>query len=148
MHSGMMAPDGTAMPGWMPGRGPGWRNQSMPGRGRFAMIHANENGTVSAEEAASAADSVFTAMDSDDDGGLTKDEYMSVRMGPQLGRNPERRSRRQAAKEARFSEMDGDGDGTVSKEEFMAAAKSHHASADTDGDGQVSPWEHRRRNWN
>jgi hypothetical protein len=137
-------------PGMMTGRGwgygPGMMDQ--PGRGRFTMIDANEDGVVSAEEAASAADEVFTAMDADDDGSLTKEEYMTIRMGPQLGYNPERQAARQKAKEDRFAAMDADGNGSVSKEEFMAAAQAHHASADADGDGKVSPWEHRGRNWN
>jgi hypothetical protein len=144
-------------PGWGPmmrggqgpwATGPGWRGQHMPGRGRFAMIDANEDGVITAEEAASAADDVFTAMDADDDGMLTKEEYMSVRMGPQLGRNPERQQQRQAAKEARFDEMDQDGDGSITKAEFLTLAEKHHMSADADKDGKITPWEHRRRNWN
>lgn len=137
-------------PGMMMGRGYGYGPGMMgqPGRGRFTMIDANDDGIVSAEEAASAADEVFTAMDADDDGALTREEYMAVRMGPQLGYNPDRQAAMQKAKEDRFAAMDKDGNGSVSKEEFMAAAQAHHASADTDGDGKVSPWEHRGRNWN
>lgn len=132
---------------WGPGWGGGPR-MGMPGRGRHMMIDANEDGVVSAEEAASAADEVFTAMDADDDGKLTKEEYMSVRMGPQRGYFPERHAAMQAAKSARFTEMDGDKDNMVSKAEFLDSAKRHHAAADADGDGKVSPWEHRGRNWN
>ena len=112
------------------------------------MMDANDDGIVSAEEAASAADEVFTAMDADDDGALTKDEYMAVRMGPQLGYNSERQAAMQKAKEERFAAMDTDANGSVSKEEFLNAAQAHHAAADTDGDGKVTPWEHRRQNWN
>jgi hypothetical protein len=130
------------------GAGPRWRRGDMPGRGRFAMIDANEDGVVSAEEAASAADEVFAAMDSDDDGMLTKEEYMSVRMGPQRGWNQARQQQRQQAKEARFDDMDTDGDGSITKAEFLTLAERHHMSADADGDGKVTPWEHRRRNWN
>lgn len=119
-----------------------------PGRGRFALIDINEDGVVSDEEAASAADEVFTAMDADDDGSVTLEEYMTVRMGPQLGYNPERQEAMQQAKQDRFTAMDGDGDGKVSKAEFLNAAQAHHQAADADGDGKVSPWEHRRQNWN
>ena len=87
-------------------------------------------------------------MDADDDGKLTKEEYMSVRMGPQRGWNPEREQERQKAKEARFDEMDSDGDGSISKEEFLALAEKHYMSADANGDGKVTPWEQRRQNWN
>lgn len=128
-----------------PGYGMGWMQ---PGRGRFMMNDANNDGLISAEEAASAADEVFTAMDADDDGLLTQEEYMAVRMGPQLGFNPARQQAMQEAKAARFGEMDSNKDGSVSKEEFLAAAKSHYEASDTDGDGKVTPWEHRGRNWN
>jgi Ca2+-binding EF-hand superfamily protein len=134
-------------PGWWQGWGMGWMMHP-PGRGRYMMIDANDDGVISAEEAASAADEVFTAMDVDDDGSLTKEEYMAVRMGPQRGFNPDRQAAMQKRKEARFSEMDADSDGNLSKAEFLDAAQAHHAGADSDGDGNVTPWEHRRQNWN
>jgi len=65
----------------------GWRNSNAPGRGRFASTDMNEDGLVSDEEAASNADMVFTAMDADDSGFLTVDEFMAVRMGPMDGIN-------------------------------------------------------------
>jgi hypothetical protein len=132
--------------GMGPGYGMGMMGQ--PGRGRSMMMDANDDGAVSAEEAASAADEVFTAMDADDDGKLDMEEYMAVRMGPQLGYNSDRQAAMQKAKEERFAAMDADADGSVTKEEFLNAAQAHHAAADTDGDGKVTPWEHRRQNWN
>lgn len=134
--------------GYGMGTGYGMGMMGQPGRGRSMMMDANDDGVVSAEEAASAADEVFTAMDADDDAALTKDEYMAVRMGPQLGYNSERQAAMQKAKEDRFTAMDTDANGSVSKEEFLNAAQAHQAAADTDGDGKVTPWEHRRQNWN
>lgn len=124
------------------------RMMDAPGRGRFAIIDADEDGVVTAEEAASAADEVFTAMDSDDDGALTREEYLAVRMGTGEGWNAQRQAARQAAKEARFAEMDTDRNGTVSRAEFMDGARAHFEAADSDKDERVTPWEFRRQTWN
>lgn len=127
------------------GRGP--MAGYMMGYGRAAIIDANDDGVISADEAAASADSVFQLMDADDDGYLTKDEYMAVRLGPQYGYNPARQAAMQDAKAARFKTMDSDGDGKVSKDEFLGAAKAHFAAADQDKDGKVTPWEFRREIW-
>jgi hypothetical protein len=60
-------------------------------------------------------------------------------MGLQTGCNPARQQNLRAGKEK---------DGSITKAEFMTLAENHHMSADTDGDGTITPWEHRRRNWN
>ncbi|MBU1336018.1 MAG: hypothetical protein KJ944_17160 [Alphaproteobacteria bacterium] len=93
-------------PGMMTGPGYGQGMMGQPGRGRYTMLDVNEDGVISAEEAASAADEVFTAMDADDDGFVTMEEYMTVRMGPQTGHNPNRQAAMQQAKEDRFAGMD------------------------------------------
>jgi Ca2+-binding EF-hand superfamily protein len=134
---------GMMMQGW--GAGSGMMNA--PGRGRFTLVDVNEDGVISAEEAASAADQVFTAMDSDDDGSVTREEYMAVRMGTGSGWNAERQAARQTAKEARFADMDHDKNGAVSKAEFIDGAQAHFDAADTDKNGAVSPWEFRRQAW-
>jgi len=146
----MMASAAVAQPGpgygWRMGPGMGYGQQGQ-GWGRMGIIDLNDDGRISDAEAATAADEVFTAMEADDDGQVTKEEYMAVRMGPGTGWNAERQAAMQAQKEARYSGMDGDGDGVVSKGEFLDAAQKHHKAADTDGDGGVSPWEHRRQGW-
>ena len=119
-----------------------------PGRGRFPMIDVDQNGVVSAEEAASAAEEVFAAMDTDDDAALTMEEYMAVRMGPQNGWNKTRQDAREREKAGRFAEMDLDKNNAVSQAEFMASAKARFAAADGDKDGTVSPWEWRSQQWN
>lgn len=128
------------------GFGPGYG--MMGGYGRGALVDTNNDGVISAEEAAASADGVFAAMDADDDGSLTFDEYMAVRFGPQYGYNAQREAAMQAAKSARFAAMDADKDGKVTQQEFIAAAKGHFDAADADKDGKVSPWEFRGRNWN
>jgi hypothetical protein len=127
---------------------PGWRDPNGPGRGRYAMVDANEDGTITAEEAASHADMVFTGMDADDDGMLTETEYMAVRMGNASGLNADREAAMQALKAARFDPMDADEDGSVSRAEFMDHAQSHFDEAGSGNDGRVTPWSYRRRNWN
>ncbi|MBC7311049.1 MAG: hypothetical protein H5U11_01025 [Rhizobium sp.] len=120
----------------------------MPGRGRFPIIDADDNGVVSAEEAASAAEEVFAAMDADDNAELTMEEYMLVRMGPQDGWNKTRQAAREKEKTERFGEMDLDKNDTVSQAEFIAGAKAHFNAADGDKDGKVTPWEWRSQQWN
>ncbi|MCC2609090.1 EF-hand domain-containing protein [Neorhizobium petrolearium] len=133
--------------GWGMGMGSGPMMHA-PGRGRFAMIDANGDGKVTAEEAASAAEDVFIAMDADDNGDLSKDEYMAVRMGPQMGWNKDRQAAREKAKLTRFDEMDQDKNGTVTQVEFIAGAKAHYDAADADKNGEVTPWEWRSQQWN
>lgn len=132
--------------GWAPSWGRGY--MMVPGRGRFSIVDVDQNGIVSDEEAASSADEVFSAMDLDDNGELSKDEYMTIRMGPQDGWNTERQAAREAAKEAQFDALDLDKNGTVSRADFIANAKAHFDAADKDGDGKVTPWEWRSEQWN
>ncbi len=131
------------------GQGQGWFHGMMGGEGgqgqmrRFEIVDANDDGRISDDEAAAQRESVFFAMDVDDDSELTEEEYMFVRMGTGEGRNEERMKARQEAKRARFAPMDGDKSGKVSKVEFMAAGKARFEEADADKDGAVTPWEFR-----
>lgn len=144
MQQGMGAMNGGGgMGGCGAGRGAG--NPDAPGLARFATVDADQDGVVSAEEAAAAVELVYVAMDADDDGRLTREEYMAVRMGPQTGTNAARQAERQNAKAARFDAMDGDRDGTVSRAEFIDGGKARFEAADTDHDGKVTPWEFRRQ---
>ncbi len=133
--------------GWRKG---GWGQGQGPGRGmmeRMGAIDTNDDGVISDDEAADQVESVFAAMDADDNDELTEEEYMAVRMGPQRGNNEDRQKARQENKKARFTEMDTDKNGTVSKVEFLAAGKARFEDADTDKDGKVTPWEFRARRW-
>ncbi len=131
--------------GWGQGWGRGRMGQE-GGQGamrRFEIIDANDDGRISDDEAAAQRESVFMAMDADDDSELTEEEYMEVRMGGDEGRNEERMKQRQEAKRARFAPMDADKSAKVSKVEFMAAGKARFTDADGDKDGMVTPWEFR-----
>jgi len=115
--------------------------------GRMAAIDSNNDGIISDDEAAAQVESVFAAMDADDDGELTMEEYMSVRMGPGRRLNEERQKLMQDRKKARFAEMDTDKSGKVSKAEFIAGGKARFQAADADKDGKVTPWEFRAQHW-
>lgn len=141
--------------GWQDGEG-NWRRGMNPDRGRgmggqgfmerFGAIDENDDDRIGADEAASQRESVFLAMDADDNGELTMEEYMTVRMGPgprREGGNEARQNQRQQAKSERFPKMDTDGSGTVSKAEWMLAGQERYQSADVNGDGIVTPWEFR-----
>ena len=117
----------------------GWRR----GGRMMAMIDANGDGVIGDDEAASRVENVFLRMDADNNGEVTLEEYMGVRMGPGEGRNPERMAKMQELKKQRFEAMDGDKDGKVTKAQFIEAAKARFAAADTDKDGKVTPWEFR-----
>jgi Ca2+-binding EF-hand superfamily protein len=113
----------------------------------MAQIDSNDDGVISDDEAAAQVESVFLAMDADDDGELTEEEFMTVRMGPGQGLNSARRKQMEERKRARFVEMDADKSGKVSKSEFIAAGKARFLAADGDGDGKVTPWEFRGQHW-
>ncbi|MBX9454696.1 MAG: EF-hand domain-containing protein [Rhizobium sp.] len=139
--------DGGWRPGgWRDGKGPGMMHGMMQ---RMGANDTNDDGVISDDEAADQVESVYAAMDADDDGELTEEEFMTVRMGPQHGRNEARQKMMQERKKARFVEMDTDKSGKVSKVEFIAAGKARFEAADTDKDGKVTPWEFRaqRRGW-
>jgi Ca2+-binding EF-hand superfamily protein len=141
---------GWHMWGW--GNGPGGGQGMMMGQGmmgRMAAIDSNNDGVISDDEAAAQVENVYAEMDADDDGELTEEEYMAVRMGfgPGQGRNEARQKQMQERKKARFGEMDADKSGKVSKAEFIAGGKARFLAADADKDGKVTPWEFRAQRW-
>lgn len=154
LSSGAAAADDDADWGWQVwgwGRGPGAGMMMGQGgggfMGRMGAIDTNHDGVIGDDEAAAQVEAVFLAMDGDDDGELTEDEYMAGRMGLQRGFNEERQKAMQERKKARFGEMDSDRNGRISKAEFIAAGKSRFEAADTDKDGKVTPWEFRAQHW-
>ena len=112
---------------------------------RFQAIDENSDKVITAAEAMTNVENVFAAIDQDQSGTITMEEYMAVRLGPQQnheeGRQGGRQAEQKAAKAARYAPMDTDGDGLVSKAEFTAAAKTRFAAADANADGSVTPEE-------
>lgn len=107
---------------------------------RFQALDADGDGRLSAVEAAEWQETVLVAMDADEDGQLTREEYMAVQMGK--GADPDQRGPRyeekQAEKDAAFTQMDDEGDGLVSREQFLEAGAKNFIKADADGDGYVT----------
>lgn len=138
--------------GWSQNQGvwPGDPRQAMmaPFAGRVTSLDVDNDGTISADEAAAAADAAFTAMDSNGDGSLTKQEFTSANLGPGAGFNPARVAAMRSAKEQRFTPIDANTDGTIGKDEFLDQAKTQWEASDRDGDGRVTPFEHRSTVWN
>lgn len=150
--SAAYADDDVARPGYGPGYTMGFNmgfgprsNMGMGPMFRFQTLDQNSDGIIGDDEAAANAEGVFAAMDTDDDGEVTEDEYLAVRMGPGDGLNKARQEAMQTRKEERFLLMDTDKNGTVSQSEFLIAAKNEFEGSDTDGDGKVTPWEFRAK---
>lgn len=147
MGPGMMGP-GMMGYGWGPGMmGQGWGPGGGMGPSRMALVDANHDGFVGADEAAAWHESVFAAFDADGDEVVTREEYLAGHMGYGPGTGP-RSAQMAQQKEARFKGMDKDGDGKLTLEEFLAYAAERHKTADKDGDGKVTVWEYRAaRRW-
>ncbi len=94
------------------------------------MLDADGDGRLSAAEAAEWRASVFDAMVANNDGQLTREEYIAVQMG--RGSGPEQRGPRyeekQAEKDAAFTAMDADADGFVTREQFLEAGEKSLAA--------------------
>lgn len=101
---------------------------------RFQTLDANGDAQVTAQEAGAWHESVFLIMDADQDGKLTKEEYMAVQKD--RGADPTQRGpryeERQADKAARFTHMDHDKDSFVTKEQFLADGQARFVAADLD----------------
>jgi Ca2+-binding EF-hand superfamily protein len=120
-------------------QGMGQGRNGPPENTPFESIDADGNGTLSRTEVKDWAEGVFGAMDSDDNGKLTQEEYMAVRMGPGAadGGNVKRQAQMQADKAARFAVMDKDHDGMVSNAEFMAGSQARFDAAGG-GNGEIT----------
>jgi Ca2+-binding EF-hand superfamily protein len=137
---GGMGPGMGVDPGM--GMGPGMG----PGMG-MAAIDGDQDGSISAEEAAAHAEFMFEAMDADQDGALVADEMGGGRMDMMRRMNPAMSEGMQERHAAQFALKDADSDGKVTMAEFLAAEKAQYDAADADGDGKVTPWELRGQMW-
>jgi hypothetical protein len=128
-------------------QGMGQGRNGPPENAPFKLMDTNGNGTLSKSELNEWATGVFGAMDSDSNGKLTSEEYMTVRMGPGAsaqGGNTARQEQMQAAKAKRFHVMDADGDGLLTEAEFMQGQNARFTAADRNGNGEISRTEWKR----
>jgi hypothetical protein len=93
----------------------------------LAGLDTNHDGTVSLDEAKTAAEAMFAKLDHDHDGSLSRRELRGVL----------------TARE--FAAADADKDGTISKDEYLAVVEQRFKAADTDNDGTLTPKELRTR---
>jgi Ca2+-binding EF-hand superfamily protein len=101
----------------------------------FEGCDSNGDGFVSAAESGSAAEKIFDAIDSDDDGAITESELTAARTAM------DRRGAPSAAE--LIAQVDQDDDGQLTKAEWIAAESAAFRQGDKDGDGKLS-----RDEWN
>jgi Ca2+-binding EF-hand superfamily protein len=89
----------------------------------LAGLDTDHDGTVSLDEAKSAAEKMFDKLDRDHDGTLSKRELRGKLSGKD------------------FSTADTDHDGTISKDEYMSVVEQRFKAADADNDGSLTPKE-------
>lgn len=86
----------------------------------------------------------FAAMDADNSGGFSLQEFLQTRLGPgpRSGVSTSRRQRieerAQLRKTERFRLMDGNGDGIVSRNEYMNFGELNYLDADANDDGRLT----------
>ena len=103
----------------------------------------NEDGKISLEESLSRSEARFVRLDDNEDGSLTRDEYVTSRFS--RSSNSAWFQRRQQARAERFTEIDLDGDEVLSKQEYLDPAEQRFATRDTNGDGFLTSDEFRSR---
>ncbi|MBI1827832.1 MAG: EF-hand domain-containing protein [Planctomycetes bacterium] len=113
-------------------RGPGQARNAPPRPGPriVAALDTDRDGEISAEEIATAAESLL-ALDANGDGKLTPDE---------IGRGPREGSGLFPPPPPPHPgpmHLDSDGDGVVSLDEFLAPAIDHFHHIDANGDGVI-----------
>jgi len=121
---------------------PALAQQGTPGRHFIENWDLNQDGAVTAAEAAERRGDIFYTFDSNEDGFLDGEEYAlfdqaranDMENQPGHGRGGMKR----AADGMVMDRTDTDGDGKVSRKEFVETAGSWIDSLDRDGDGVVT----------
>jgi hypothetical protein len=142
----MMAPGYGHMHDQGYGYGPGYGHmqgyRGGQGARMMGLIDQNNDGVISADEAAAHAEAAFQAMDANEDGTLTKEEFNQFHQGRGAGWGWHRPAG-QEWKEKHFKAFDKNADGKLTKAEFMEGHRAQFEAADANKDGKVTPWEFR-----
>ncbi|GAA0270744.1 hypothetical protein GCM10009127_08590 [Alteraurantiacibacter aestuarii] len=113
-------------------------------RDRLRDQDRDHDGFIDQTEFRSWHGQTFTAMDSDNSGGFTLQEFLRARLGPGPGsgdsanRRQRMEERAQARKTERFRLMDGNGDGMVTRTEYMNFGELNYLDADANDDGRLT----------
>jgi len=119
-------PEGARPPGRVASAKPAPRTgkTSNPG-GIFARLDLNRDGTVSFAEVTAARRQVFTQLDGDRDGSLSRAEFAAT----------------SGARARRFVQLDRNRDGRISLGEYLDDGRARFRAADRNKDGRLSPTE-------
>jgi Ca2+-binding EF-hand superfamily protein len=100
----------------------------------FAMMDANKDGKISAEEHAAGAKAMFEKMDKDKDGKVTAAEMTAAHKA--ITGHAAKKSDMSSAN--KIKAVDANGDGILTAEEHATASASMFTMMDTDKDGFLS----------
>jgi len=109
---------------------------------RFRQHDQDGDGRLSQGEFRQWHERAFNAIDGDNSGAFTLQEFQYARFGPGpqgSARNRQRiEERAQVRKTGRFRLMDGNGDGVVSRNEYMNFGELNYLDADANDDGRLT----------
>lgn len=121
------------------------QNGPPPHKPPHSMMKAadtDDDGRISRAEADAQRGKMFSELDEDGDGAISRDLFVSQK----TDRIMKRMSRENIEKRVgrRFDKIDQDGDKSLSLGEFNSRGQSHFDRMDHDGDGYISKGEHPR----
>ena len=123
-----------------PGGGPGGGGpRGDHGARMFEQLDTNRDGRVTWDESWAVLTERFTTADADRSGGLTLEEFRTLRQQREGRRQPEgqRAERMQQRRDAMFRGLDANRDGVVTLAEMRAPAEMRFRMADANGDGAI-----------
>jgi len=104
----------------------------------FAKLDADQNGSISQDEAKGPLAKHFDRIDQNGDGSISKEEHAEV-----AKKMRERHNKKKQERGERLKEMDTNGNGTISKDEAGERLAERFDEIDSDGDGELTKEEMR-----